>query len=189
MRTFAVSHALKVGENVIEFIGRNGVGTEVECCLIVGDFAVDRANGFAIAGPRSKLKGRDITAEGYPFFTGRISLKKDIQIPEAEGQVFLNFDRLDATLARVHLNGRLIGSLPWQPYTLDITDAIKRGRNELEIELVTTRHNLFGPHHDKRGEVTKFAAPHIWTNELMWTDDYYFAPLGVTGAKIRTAAR
>lgn len=189
MRTFAVSHALKVGENVIDFIGRIGVGTEVECCLIVGDLTVDRANGFIIAGPTRKLEGRDITAEGYPFFTGRVSFRKDIEIPKPEGRVFLNFDRVDATLARVHLNGRLVGSLPWQPYTLDITDAIKPGRNELEIELVTTRHNLFGPHHDKRGEVTKFAAPHIWANEVMWTDDYYFAPLGVTGAKIGTAAQ
>lgn len=185
MRVFDAEGCFQVGENVIELTARLGVGTDVECVLILGDFTVDREHGYRIMGATHELPGRDITKEGFPFFTGSMTLTKTAEVPEHAGRVYLGFERVDATFSRVRVNGVQVGDLPWQPYLLDVTDAVHPGTNEISIDLVTTRHNLFGPHHDRRGDVTKFCAPHIWTNEVMWTDDYYFSPVGVTGATLR----
>jgi hypothetical protein len=153
--------------------------------MLLGNFALDRAAGFTVVHSTDRAVGRDLTKEGYPFFTGSVSLRKKFTLDgTSKDRIWLTFERLDATFARIKVNGVVVGDLSWEPYAVEITSAARSGENELEVELVTTRHNLFGPHHDRRGEVTKFAAPHIWTNETMWTDDYYFAPVGVTGARI-----
>lgn len=172
------------GENVIEMKGILGIGTDIENCILLGDMRVDRANRFSVSKSCSVADGIDLTGEGYPFFTGHAILSKEFLADPSRGRVYVHFDRVDTTIARICVNGKEAGFLPWKPYELDITDFITAGQNTLEVELVTTRHNLFGPHHNRQGEVKKFCAPHIWTNELMWTDDYYFAPLGVTDAVI-----
>ena len=172
------------GENVIEMKGILGIGTDIENCILLGDMRVDCGDGFSILKPCGKAKGVDLTKEGYPFFTGHAVLSKVFQADSSKGRVYVRFDQVNATIAKISVNKREAGFLPWKPYELDITGLVTAGENTLEVELVTTRHNLFGPHHNKQGEVKKFCAPHIWTNELMWTDDYYFAPVGVTNGII-----
>ncbi|MDY3250961.1 MAG: hypothetical protein SOX32_11515 [Candidatus Choladocola sp.] len=107
-----------------------------------------------------------------------------MKVEKTDERIYISFDRIEDTIARVYVNGNLAGIVPWEPYTVDITELIRDGENTITMELVTTRHNLFGPHHNKTGEVRKFCAPHIWTNEVMWTDDYFFVPVGVVGGKI-----
>lgn len=183
-RRFDISALIHEGENVIEFAGLLGVNTDIENCILLGNMAVDRENNFIIRKEIRTVAGEDLTWEGYPFFTGHLRMKKTFSAKKTRGKVYLSFDRVDTTLARVYINGKLSGELPWKPYILEITDYLLDGENEIEVELVTTRHNLLGPHHDRRGDVTKFCAPHIWTNEAMWTDSYYFSPTGVSGAKL-----
>jgi hypothetical protein len=182
--TYNIKDLVKNGINTVEMRGILGIGTDVENCILLGNMALDRENGFTISEPKAAVSGTDLTREGYPFFTGHAVLSQTFQIEKMNGRVFIAFDKVDTTLAKITVNGKEAGKLPWKPYILDITEYVEAGCNKVEIELITTRHNLFGPHHNKNGEVKKFCAPHIWTNELMWTDDYYFAPVGVTGAKI-----
>ena len=73
---------------------------------------------------------------------------------------------------------------PWKPYLLDITEKVRPGKNRVEIELVTSLHNLLGPHHDKGGEVRHFVIDRAWMDAADWTDDYFFVPVGVRGAAV-----
>lgn len=172
------------GENVIEIEGMLGIGSDVENCYLFGDFALDREDGFAVIAPKTRVNGEDITKEGYPFFTGHVYLHQEVDIKRDGGNIYIAFEKMEDTMARIYLNGHLAGTVPWEPFIVDVTDLAVDGRNEVMVELVTTRHNLFGPHHNKNGEVRKFCTPNIWTNELMWTDDYFFMPVGVTGGKV-----
>jgi hypothetical protein len=47
--------------------------------------------------------------------------------------------------AKVTLNGRELGAQGWQPYRWDVTGALKPGKNELEIEVLTTPAGRPGP--------------------------------------------
>lgn len=183
--TYDIRGLVGPGVNTIEESGILGIGTDVENCVLLGDMALDRENGFVVTAPKAEVSGFDLTREGYPFFTGHAVLSQTFQADQADGRVYLSFSEVNATLARIIINGKEAGKLPWKPYLVDITDFVRPGSNRVEVELITTRHNLFGPHHNKNGEVKKFCAPHIWTNEVLWTDDYYFAPVGLSGASIR----
>jgi hypothetical protein len=52
----------------------------------------------------------------------------------------LNLGRVE-TVAKVILNGTVVRTLWCEPYSCDITDAVKPGRNSLEIEVVNTWRN------------------------------------------------
>ena len=67
---------------------------------------------------------------------------------------------------------------------MDISDFVKMGDNTIEIELITTRRNLFGPHHYIFRDQETFSVPGRWVNEAYWMDDYYFAPLGISDVVI-----
>lgn len=181
---YPIGDLVHEGENTIIAEGVLGIGTDVENCYLFGDFALDCGDGFAVVASKTHVIGTDITKEGYPFFTGHAYLTQQFEAEKTGEKIYVSFDKIEDTIARVYINDKLAGTLPWEPYTVDITDLLENGQNKLTVELVTTRHNLFGPHHNKIGEVRKFCAPHIWTNEVMWTDDYFFMPVGVSGGKL-----
>lgn len=180
-----ISQFCRVGKNEIEIQGRLGVDTEIENCVVIGEFSLKHESGYVLVEPRMRVSGEDITQEGYPFFTGRAILRKRFEAELAAGErAFISFDKLDATYVKVWVNGKLVGDLPWEPYTLEITRFLHSGTNALEVEIVSTRYNLFGPHHFKFGEEETFSVPDRWTNESLLTEEYFFTKLGVTGAKL-----
>ena len=56
------------------------------------------------------------------------------------GKVFVDLGAL-AAMAKVKINGRYVGGAWTPPYRIDITDAVRSGENQLEVEVVTTWKN------------------------------------------------
>jgi alpha-L-rhamnosidase len=184
IRLFDIRALARVGENVVEFAGAAGIDTEIENCYVVGDFGLEQNDGFRIVKEPSQVRGENLVREGYPFFTGRLILKREVELREVSGRVYLRLDRLDAIVAQIRVNDVQAGILAWKPYLLEITEHLRPGKNRLEIELCTSLHNLLGPHHNKQGETRHFVLQHSWTDVVNWTDDYFFVPVGLTGAAI-----
>jgi len=132
--------------------------TEVEVVYIVGDFLVGNFDNteFHICDLKSPCKACsrrtadpiDLTASGYPFYTGRARLTATLDLADTPGvgrRVLLSVGSVHAASIEVRVNKKDAGTLYWAPYTIDVTDLIKRGSNQIELTLSTTLFNCFGP--------------------------------------------
>ncbi len=113
--------------------------------------------------------------ETLRYYSGTAVYTTAFKAPRIEkgSKVFINLDGLH-DVATVRLNGKDCGIVWTAPYRLDVTDAIKKGRNELEIEVTNTWANaLLGADQDK--------APFdgIWTNGKYRRSDKTLLPAGL----------
>ncbi|HWB82902.1 MAG TPA: glycosyl hydrolase [Bryobacteraceae bacterium] len=77
------------------------------------------------------------TDPGVRYFSGTATYSKALSIPAlAKGQqrLYLDLGRVEV-IAEVHLNGRDLGILWKPPHRVDVTGAVRAGRNQLEIRV------------------------------------------------------
>jgi hypothetical protein len=98
---------------------------------------------------------------------------------------------MEAVLARVTVNGREAGYVPWRPHELDVTAFLNKRRiNTFEIELFGSCRNLLGPHHNVNANAIgigprSFYGSDEWREDPrsaddIWRDRYSFVPFGIT---------
>ena len=203
-RKVDLSGTLAAGSNHITLSGVFARDSELESIYLLGSFGVtaqrtgeenrhhgqvfDRyAPDFRVAAlPRQARTAStglnlDLTAQGLPFFAGRVRLRQTVllsaPLTALDGTLMLELQGLRAALAHVRVNGQPMGALAWPPYRLDIRAAVRPGENLLEIELVGTLRNLLGPHHCSGGDKTS-TAPWDFRDKQHWTDSYILVPFG-----------
>jgi hypothetical protein len=71
------------------------------------------------------------------YFSGTATYSLEFQLPDFTNPVFLDLGAVEV-MARVRLNGKDCGIVWKPPYRVEITNAVKRGNNRLEIEVVNT---------------------------------------------------
>ena len=107
---------------------------------------------------------------GHARYTTTWKLKKD-EVPQ--GRAWLSFPNVK-DIAHVWINGKDCGIVWTAPYEVEITGALKKGKNTVEIEVVNTWHNaLRGADNGK--------APYegIWTNAKYRTKGDQLLPAGL----------
>ena len=175
-------------------VNRAAVETELEGLYLIGDFAVSGggirpgANGsifqtgpFAIGAPQEKLTPSDLTVDGYPFFSGDLTLRKTFTLPCIAGKrVCLQLNEPGAMFVCPVINGHPLDQMMWKPWRAEITDYIREGENKLELQLFSTARNLMGPHHKRDGEVFD-TGPNSFYDKNYYTDDYNLLPFGIGG--------
>lgn len=134
---------------------------EVEDCFLLGDFAVDAQR--ALAAEPDALRFGDWCLQGYPHYCGSMAYRFDLEWPRtgqeprdkaAPRRAILRLGDFSAVTVAVKVNGETLGQIPWRSANgLDISAALRPGRNELEIEVVGSPRNLLGPFHLARGKV------------------------------------
>jgi hypothetical protein len=76
--------------------------------------------------------------KGVKYFSGTVTYKKDISVTAAmlvpNKLVYLNLGRVEV-LARIKINGTDLGTVWSRPYKKEITNTLKLGINELEIQV------------------------------------------------------
>ncbi len=168
---------------------------EIEAIYLVGDFSVkttgdwedlDRnalryTGNFEIDEPVKRISLKDIQKQGFPFFTGKITLS---------GKISCNTDNPILCLHRTGINciKIKIGEVEKTVLTNDqVRIDIKKGSHKVEITLINTLRNMLGPHHMKLGEsfeVTPgsfYKLDCIWEDwgSGKWSDDYCFVKMGL----------
>ena len=107
---------------------------------------------------------------GHARYTTTWKLKKD-EVPQ--GRAWLSFPNVK-DIAHVWVNGKDCGIAWTAPYEVEITGALKKGKNTIEIEVVNTWHNAL------RG-ADRGKAPYegIWTNAKYRTKGDGLLPAGL----------
>ena len=107
---------------------------------------------------------------GHARYTTTWKLKKQ-EVPQ--GRVWLSFPNVK-DIAHVWINGKDYGIAWTAPYEVEITGALRKGKNIIEIEVVNTWHNAL------RG-MDKGKAPYegIWTNAKYRTKGDGLLPAGL----------
>lgn len=68
-------------------------------------------------------------------FSGTATYSRTFDLPQAKPPLVLDLGRVEV-MARVRINGVDLGILWRNPYRIDISSAVKSGRNEIEIDVV-----------------------------------------------------
>jgi hypothetical protein len=182
-RKIRISTNLRKGENRIVLKTRLKQDTELESIYVLGTFGVEREGSvdFSLVKAPSRLGTGDLVSSGYPFLSGRVRYKKDFLVERGYSQASMEIERLDGVLLNLKVNGKKAGTIAWHPLSLDVSGYLRKGKNTVEIELVSSCRNLLGPHHRRTGEPL-FVHPGSWSDEGDWTDEYKFVPFGLTTA-------
>jgi len=107
------------------------------CAVLKGDF---RVFGDFVLTQKPGAHGLDYWCNlGYRCHTGDGIYTMDFAAPES-GRVLLELDTKD--VAEVFVNGVSVAKQLWAPYRTDLTEAVKPGRNVLEIRVTGTLANF-----------------------------------------------
>ena len=94
-------------------------------------------------GPSKPVKTKeikDLTLWGdsdVQHFSGTVTYETDFKLKKlpTDGHLFVNTG-IVGVMAKVYVNGRYAGGVWTAPYRVDITDFVKKGKNDIKIEVV-----------------------------------------------------
>ena len=102
--------------------------------------------------------------EDIRYYSGTIKYETTFELDtKPEGCLYLNLNRV-GVMAKVKVNGQYAGGAWTPPYRVEVTDFVKPGVNQLEVEVVTTWQNrLIGDSRLPESERTTWAPVNNWT--------------------------
>ena len=116
---------------------------------IIGSFAVNDEN--ALVPETGRIALGDWTKQGYPFLSAMAQYDTDMTLPDLAGkEVFLRAD-VGEDIFTLQVNGKDLGACLWNPYRINITRALKEGRNSLSLRVANTLQNLLRGERRKSG--------------------------------------
>jgi hypothetical protein len=110
---------------------------------LIGRFRLD--DDGAIAAERETASPAPWTEQGYPFLSGSAVYRSRVELPSqaAGARVFVEADAGDDVL-EVLVDGTSAGVRLWEPYGLEITEAVGGAAFTLELRVANTAVNLLG---------------------------------------------
>jgi hypothetical protein len=135
---------------------------EISPVYILGDFSVESAPaGWLIRNPVTKLAPGSWKDQGHPQYAWDMSYSKNYQIDDLSARYSLQLNKWNGTVAEVFVNDEKAGIVAYKPYHFDLTPYIKKGNNKIEVRVVGSLKNIFGPHYNKDKGIN---SPWHWNN-------------------------
>ncbi len=85
--------------------------------------------------------------QGHPFYADRFSYRQTFQLGKPSGRYVVSLPDWYGSVAEVRVNGKSAGHIMAAPWECDVTRLLKRGANEVEVQVIGTLKNTLGPHH------------------------------------------
>lgn len=170
---------------------------EIEAIYLLGDFSV-KTDGewselerggmrycgqFILAEPKLILEYKHLEMQGYPFFSGSLTLETELVI-EGENPV-LDIDWKGFNVLKVEIGG--VEKVMLNDNRLSLKEFGVQGPVKAKLTLINNLRNLLGPHHLEEGENYAvcpdafFKEPCVWNkhSEKEWNEDYCFVEVGI----------
>lgn len=160
---------LKEGKNEVELNVDFSEDKNLEALYLVGDFGVQLEGAQRTITPLpADIAVGDIVSQGFPFYTGAITYKIPVTTKFGkEDQLFFTTPKFEAACVKVgcDFTQKVIA---WQPYEANVTEMKGSKDQLLNVAVVLTRRNTFGPLH----EVTLRAGAYGPGNFVTGGDDF-----------------
>lgn len=171
-RTRIPADHLKKGENEIVIKTRYAENSNLEAIYLLGDFGV-RLDGIkrTLVPIAERIEVGDLCGQGLPFYSGAITYS----VPLPAGTKWLTLPRLGAACATV--NGQVLG---WDPFRADVSGC----EGEVDVKVVLTRRNTFGPLHDVLDPREWVGPPNFVTEGAEYSDECIFIESGMLEAPL-----
>ncbi|MFN8005954.1 MAG: glycosyl hydrolase [Terriglobia bacterium] len=147
LRSIPIEPIARVGENTLILTGKPfDVRMELENIYLRGNFkAIPASKGFRLASAVPTQFG-SWARQGLPFFPGSVKYETELFVPSRQDGLRIELGKWEGSLAAISIDHQAPVLLGWPPYTTEIP--IASGKHTLEINIVSTPRNVFGPFHD-----------------------------------------
>lgn len=173
--------AFKAGENILTLSCEYKNSMEAEDIYLLGDFAV--STDRVLIQEKGRIAIGDWTTQGYLHYPGSLSYLYEMDWKEPESkEVELRIPDFVATTVCVKVNGHK-QNVPWRAAsTVNITKYLLQGKNEIEIEVVSSPRNMLGPFHLAEGKTFNTHDESFRSMGSNAIDGYHVHPYGLYGA-------
>jgi len=113
-----------------------------------------------------KLAVGDIGPQGLPFYSGAVTYR----VPLPAGVKRLRLPSFGGACAKI--NGRILG---WDPFEADVP----HGAGAVDVEIILTRRNTFGPLHDRLDPRPQIGPPNFLIEGEMYSPEPLMLPTGL----------
>lgn len=170
---------LKAGVHELTIEGAYSHEMELEDIFIIGDFCVD--NERSIIREKGSLHFGDWTSQGYYHYPGAITYKFMVPPKEKEAhRYFLNVGAFKGSLAELTINGKKAAWLLKDSMRrTDITEYLTEDENSLELRVIGSPRNMFGPFHQTYTGCSRISWADFRTEGRFYTEDYVLEPYGL----------
>jgi hypothetical protein len=175
--------ALKMGENTIELETQFHQGVDLEAIYLIGSFGVRLSGTQKMIDllPMHLFAG-DIAGQGLPFYSGTLSYHisgEQMKAYDSENVSYhLLFSEFAGAAVKVSSANSPAKVIAWQPYEADITTEVL-AQKDIEVQLVLTRRNTFGPLHLVPTLVQAYGPDHYITEGEHYSDSYALVQAGL----------
>lgn len=137
------------GENVVTLkAAAFSMFHEIASAYVLGDFRLKPAEkGFTIV-PSNPLALGPWKDQGMPLYGHLITYVMRFPVDDANGKFRVTLPDWYGAVAKITVNGKPAGYAFGQPTQCDVTNAIVKGVNTIEVGVFGTLKNTLGPHHD-----------------------------------------
>lgn len=148
--TYFIGACVKEGVNEVELsVSPMSIYAEIAPVYVMGDFALESApNGWIMRKSAESLNLGSWREQGQPFYSWGVSYNKFYRIDNTNLRYSLQLGKWKGTVAEVYVNGAKAGVIAYQPYRFDLSPYLKEGDNRIEIRVIGSLRNLFGPHYN-----------------------------------------
>ncbi|MFA5865666.1 MAG: glycosyl hydrolase [Phycisphaerae bacterium] len=185
IKTIMVEPSLLVrGKNFLTLEGQFDRLTNLETIFLLGNFGVetDGKNATLTKFPvRFDLGSwRD---EGLPFYCGNVTYRTTFDFqPDTKLKYLLTLPKFEGAAAEITLNGAVLPLVAWPDYQIDCTNSLQAGKNAIDIRILGSRRNGFGPLHlatDKPSSIGPYSYIGNPENPQDWQDEYKLIDYGL----------
>lgn len=172
---------LHPGENEVILSGQYTLDRELEDIFLIGDFGVSQTR--AIISEPEVLRFGDWCLQGYLHYHGSMVYSFDLPgfIPNGKS-VVMNLSQCKASLVEVFVNGISAGLLFGKSRCLlDLTEHLKTDANLLELKVVGSPRNMYGPFHHPDNSCSRISWADFRSEGSARCDAYMTEPYGIMG--------